>query len=37
MLELLPDISPWPPALEFTPEVRAGIEAAMILAFGEQE
>lgn len=26
--------SPWPPALQFTPEVEAGIRAASALAFG---
>lgn len=27
--------SPWPPALQFTPEVEAGIRAAAALACGE--
>lgn len=26
--------SPWPPVLQFTPEVQSGIEAAAALAFG---
>jgi hypothetical protein len=28
------ECSPWPPALEFTPEVRSGILSAADLAFG---
>ncbi|TLD70419.1 hypothetical protein FEM03_11850 [Phragmitibacter flavus] len=28
------DISPWPPTLNFTPEVESGVSAAAALAFG---
>lgn len=28
------ECSPWPPVLQFTPEVQSGIEAATALAFG---
>jgi hypothetical protein len=28
------ECSPWPPVLQFTPEVQSGIEAAAALAFG---
>jgi hypothetical protein len=28
------DCSPWPPVLQFTPEVQSGIDAAAALAFG---